>query len=449
MIEIINTIVLKILRRRVAYKYRMGLFFFFLFFILILPACKLKPKDKPLTDTQDLNQFILQVMKTETWYLWYDKISDLDPLQYDDSYKYLEDLKYKELDKWSFLITQQEYDNYFNSGTYYGHGFAYQLIDDSKIFVTYVFVNSPMDRAGVTRGWELLSVNGITISQIISQNLSSEQVFGPNQQGYINHLKMVNLKQDTINFDVAKEEVQQNTVLYKNVYMLDNGKVGYLVFKSFIQPSFGELKEAFSYFESQGINSLVLDMRYNGGGMVSVSQYLASLIGGNTTNGQVYVHLKTNSTKTANDTTYFFTDELHHLNLNQVVYIATKSTASASEAVMNGLNPYMKSVIVGDDTHGKPVGMFSFAHNGFILVPICFKLTNSVGYGDYFDGLKADAYRMDDIYHDWGDTAEICLKESLYYIQNGHFSNSPATKSFHREKDIMQLHGFQKEIGGI
>jgi len=136
------------------------------------------------------------------------------------------------------------------------------------------------------------------------------------------------------------------------------------------------------------------------------------------------------------------------LNINKLVVIATSGTASASEAVINGLKPFMDVKIVGGDTHGKPVGMYSFEHGNYKFVPICFKLTNSEGYGDYFGGLPADAYRTDDLSKDWGNPNEASLKEALYYIENGFFSNQLPVK-LNPYLPKMPLKGLKAEIGAI
>jgi len=424
----------------------------FLYLILILflaSACSLWQQPDEPSDVQRLNEYIYQVLKTEKWYLWEDKIPNLDPDSYEDSYAFLEDLKYSELDKWSYLTTEEEYQNFFNSGTYYGYGFGYKITEQNKMFVSYVFDNSPMANAGIKRGSEILSVNGITIAQMINQNLSSTQIFGPNELDYTSQMNVVTHDKDTVEISVGKEEVVQNTVLYKNVYDVGGIKTGYLVFKTFIHPSVDELTEAFAYFQTQNVRQLILDLRYNGGGLLSVSQYLASLIGGEQTNGKKYITLKNNVSHSDNDTVYYFDLPQHALTVSKVVFITTKGTASASEAVINGLKPYVENVSIGDDTHGKPVGMYSFSFEGYRLIPICFRLENSLGYGGYFDGLAADAYRIDDIQHDWGDTSEVCFNEALFYLKNGRFSDNTVSKTAFQRKEYLPLKGFAREIGGI
>lgn len=428
-------------------KLKYALYILLFLGIIGLSSCNWFDKKDDLTETQDLNKFIFEVMKEQSWYYWYDMVPELEPLDYADSYQYLEELKYQELDGWSYLTTIEEYNAHYVYAVYYGHGFAYKFDESGKMRISFVYANSPIAQLGVQRGWEIIAVNATSVPDIVSQNLLAT-IFGPSQAGYTNHIKIVNLQQDTLEFDVQKTEVSENTVLYKNVYEYAGGKTGYLVFKSFIEPSIAELKTAFTYFQSENINNLVLDLRYNGGGLMSVANYLASAIGGANVTNKVFVKFSHNNTKTGNDFQNLFSTPDVPLNINKLVVIATSSTASASEAVINGLMPFMDVKVVGGNTHGKPVGMYSFEHGNYKLVPICFKLTNSQDYGDYFDGLPADALRADDLSKDWGNKEEASLKEALYYIENGFFSNQLPVKS-NPNLPKMPLKGLKAEIGAI
>ena len=106
------------------------------------------------------------------------------------------------------------------------------------------------------------------------------------------------------------------------------------------------------------------------------------------------------------------------LDLNRVFFITTSETASASELVINSLTSYMDVFLVGSRTHGKPVGMYVFEIEklDLAILPICFKTTNSIGYGDYFDGLPVTIDETDDIDHNWGDPEEAMLKTAMEAI---------------------------------
>lgn len=419
----------------------------FLSILLSFSSCNWFEGEEQISATEDLNNFIYEVMKNQSWYFWYDRVPDLDAASYTDSYEYLEALMYKELDNWSYLTTIEEYNAHYVYAVYYGHGFAYKFDEQSKMRISFVYPNSPMAMKGVERGWEIIAVNNTSVSDILAGNLLGS-IFGPSEAGYTNRFKIVNLQQDTIEFEVEKTEVNEKTVLYKNVYQQSGGKTGYLVFKGFIEPSFEELNQAFTYFASENINNLILDLRYNGGGLMSVANYLAATIGGTKVKDKIFVKYTHNNTKTSKDYEYFFVAPDVLININKLVVIATSGTASASEAVINGLKPYMEVKIVGDNTHGKPVGMYSFEHEGYKVVPICFQIANSEGFGDYFDGLPTDAFRIDDLSRNWGDPEEASLKEALYYLENGIFSAQTPVKSYINLPQ-MPLKSLQAEIGAL
>ncbi|MGH8320808.1 MAG: S41 family peptidase, partial [Gammaproteobacteria bacterium] len=190
-------------------------------------------------------------------------------------------------------------------------------------------------------------------------------------------------------------------------------------FQNFITPSTDELQQAFAQLQSAGANELVIDERYNGGGLLSVAQFLGSLIVGNGDTGQTFATLNFNSQHTDQDQTLAFQNVSNALNLNRVVIITTDATASASELLINALKPYIDVVTVGSTTFGKPVGENGFNFCSNVLYPMTFKMTNAAGYGDYFSGFAPTCPAMDDLNQPLGSSSEASLSTALYYIANG------------------------------
>jgi carboxyl-terminal processing protease len=135
--------------------------------------------------------------------------------------------------------------------------------------------------------------------------------------------------------------------------------------------------------------------------------------------------------------------------LERVFVITSRSSASASEAVINGLRPFMEVITIGDDTHGKPVGMNAREIGAYTLVAIMFKVANANGEADYFEGIRANAKISDNLAADFGDVADNCLQEALHYIQTGRFSGVTARRSFAPADNIIELPGFRAEIGAF
>ena len=109
--------------------------------------------------------------------------------------------------------------------------------------------------------------------------------------------------------------------------------------------------------------------------------------------------------------------------------ISGQGTASASEIIINGLKLLMNTIQVGQTTYGKPNGMYVLQYPEkvkmpeYVFLPICFYSVNSLGQGDYDNGLLPDNYRADLPNTDW-DNDEIvvaCLKK----IANGSFPDLP------------------------
>jgi C-terminal peptidase prc len=344
-------------------------------------------------------------------------------------------------------------NQYFTGGQFVGHGFGMKLDADRNIRVSFVYKDSPMDKQGVTRGYKLTQINGQTVSSLLANNTFSS-AFGEDKAGVKNRFQVEDLSGKIREFTIAKEAVTMNTVLHRSVFQESEKKVGYLVFNTFVEKSVAELNEAFAYFKNQGVSELVLDLRYNGGGSLDVAQHLAGLIGASKASAKEFVELTYNAQKQEFNKPYNFKATTNDLNLSRLFVITTGSSASASEAVINGLKPYMDVITIGDATHGKPVGMnpMEIENSGLVLVPITFKVANADGQAEYFNGIPVNASVSDDLAAQFGDATEDCLEQALYYIKNGSFS--PVIASGRRasasdRNNEIPLQGFRAEIGAF
>jgi hypothetical protein len=186
------------------------------------------------------------------------------------------------------------------------------------------------------------------------------------------------------------------------------------------------LTEAFAALQETGITELVLDLRYNGGGLVDVATHLASLIGGVVTAGQPFAIFTHNDRNTfRNETLRFRTVESPAPTLSRLIVITSRSSASASELVINGLRPFMPVILIGDTTYGKPVGQYLFEFCSKVLAPVSFSLRNAAGEADYFDGFAPTCSAGDAIDRQLGDPEEASLAEALYYAAHDSCSTPP------------------------
>ena len=211
----------------------------------------------------------------EYWYLWNDHMPKVDEEDFASPVELLEVLRYQELDRWSYVTTKQELEAYYEEGTYVGYGFGSAFDTNNNLWITFVFRNSPLAEFGVDRGWRITAINNIAPTP---QNVSS--LLGPNEVGIQNTVTFLSPNQEVVTRTVEKSLVSMNTVLMDTVYSFGGEKVGYFVLKGFITPTISELDEVFSSFQLQGVTELVVDLRYNTGGSISVSNHLASQIAG-------------------------------------------------------------------------------------------------------------------------------------------------------------------------
>ena len=407
---------------------------------ILLFSCE---KEKVYPDYKTTEEFYSLM---ETWYFWIDSIPGVDADEYSDPYDLLESMRYQQKDRWSYITTQEAFDQYYQEGTFVGYGFGFAPDKDGNLRITFVFDDSDLSADGVTRGWIIKEING----EVVDLDSDLTNMLGAEEIGISNHFVLESPEGEVVSRTYSKKLVAMNTVLYRDVIAVSTKKVGYLSFKSFIGPSIAELDEAFNYFNSENIDELIIDLRYNGGGQVDVAMYLTGLFIPDELNEQVFLKYIHNNARKAEDYSYYLEQQANSVRLNKVYFITSKASASASEAIINGLKPYMDVYLVGDDTYGKPVGMYSFFSkiSNLAYVPVTFKILNANDQGDYYNGLPANSYVDDDITKDFGDLNEACLNEALYHTENGSFSSKKSVHEIKRKTEI-EYNSLKDEIGAI
>lgn len=406
------------------------LFFILIIVTIVLVSCK---KEVPPSDTSSLTEQardgLYDLMKD--WYLWYKNLPVIKLTDYKDPYELMDTLKYKPIDRWSFVADYDAFVASMIQGTFVGHGIRVGLDASRKARIVTIYKNSPLytngaGGAGVRRGWIIKSLNGQDLAAVMVSGDAAaySNLFGPSVATRSNTFVFTTPRGNDTTATTTKASFQVNSVMLYDTLTIKNIKTGHLVFDEFIIPSIQELKTAFAFFSAQKVKDLILDMRYNNGGSDSVLIELASYIAGTSKFSTPLVRRTYNDKLAATEnTTSNFRSVLYPLNLSRLVVITTRETASASEDVINGLRPHMTVTTIGDTTHGKPTGMdlFQFAEK-FVFAPVTFKLVNSAGEGDFFNGLPPAKYVPDDITHDFNDKNEFCFKEAIYFLENGTLS---------------------------
>lgn len=388
------------------------------------PPATTTPPPAGQCSVADENQSVLTYLQDE--YYWYKDIpAGLNPASYATPQDLLNAAKAPQ-DRFSFIITVEQYNSIFTQANFVGMGFSQQVAADEKTLeVRYVYDNGAAFDAGMTRGDKIIAIDGtdteVLIAQVKAGTTSWSDIFGGNEAGVSVNITFNKPSGDSITSDFVKNTVDTNTVMATKVLAgLNNRQVGYMVFDQFIGRSANDLNEAFEQLSTANVDELVLDLRYNGGGFVSIANQLSTQIGGSNVDNQVFTALIHNDKHTNRNTSSLFSlgAGIQQLNLDRVVVLTTGGTCSASEMVINALSPFIDVVTVGETTCGKPVGMNTQQICDDMVFAINFETVNGVGQGGYFNGIAAECFAQDNIVADWGSIEDPLLREGLFYINN-------------------------------
>ena len=278
--------------------------------------------------------------------------------------------------------------------------------------VTHILENSDAFSKNIKRGDIFMGVNG----QSLTFNNFNNLLFDDKTSYTLNMAKKINsgfiLNGNDVNL-IKEENFQTNPIQVSKVIQRDGKKIAYLMYTQFSQGFDQELNSIFSEFKNEGVDELILDLRYNAGGLTQTALYLSGMITGQFT-GQIFSQKIWNKKVTdyyesINNTGWMkdlFVSEMddktviNSLNLNRVYIITSGNSASASEMVINGLSPFIKVIQIGQTTYGKNVGglavVYDYIDNtnrtinpdhSYAISPITFSVANSEGFSDYADGL--------------------------------------------------------------
>jgi carboxyl-terminal processing protease len=393
-------------------------------------------------DVPAQNLFVRDVMSDI--YLWYQEIPDVDPVGFDSPAAYLEAIRYRPLDDtFSYVTSRAASEAFFSESQFVGFGFSSTFIAPGELRVTDVMPGSPASEANLSRGDRIVEIDGRSV-EVLHDAGELDGAFGPSEPGRQAELVVVRAN-SPFRARMEKRVVTIPTVSRTQVYSPEGRQVGYLFFRNFVTPSYEALDGAFSDFQARGVRDVVLDLRYNGGGLVGVAQHLASLIGGARTEGQVFAEYFHNDRNASRNRVTRFEQKSHALGLERLIVITTRASASASELVINALKPFIPVFVIGSPTYGKPVGQYQIEFCDKTLAPVSFALRNANGEGDFFGGIPPTCAAPDDLDHQIGDSRESSLREALTVVSTGRCSG-PQTASAQRrvnEPAVMLPNGWQ------
>lgn len=360
-------------------------------------------------------QFVLDFMRA--WYLW----NDLLPAVVDiNAYSSPEELlafltTVQPLDDFSFINSLVADQQFFGEGKFEGFGFGTLFVAADDLRLTRVFVDSPANAAGLARGQRILELNGRTIAAIEAAE-GVGAVFDTSPLSFT--MREPNNNEFTVSITqgiVTIDPVPQSRI----IPVAGTPGVGYMEFAQFISTADPKFDTVFGQFSTVGITDVIIDMRFNGGGLVNTAELLGDYLGGSVAQNLVFSKTLFNADRASNNTQEFFELRANSLGLSRLIIIASQGTASASELVTNSMEPHVEVTIVGDRTFGKPVGQIGVEFCEKVLRPTAFQTVNANDFGDYFGGLPADCTVADDLEIAVGADNDPNVGAALTYLQTG------------------------------
>jgi carboxyl-terminal processing protease len=374
------------------------------------------------------------------WYLYPDTLpASLDPTPYSTVDAYVDALtatartQHKDRN-FTYLTSIKSENAYYDSGSNAGFGVRLSYEAAGRVFVSESFEGAPALAAGVDRGTEILAV-GPSADKL--QNVS-DLITASGAQGVTNALgpstagtsRVLRVNTGGVVSTVTLTKTDYTMAPVSNRYgakiITEGGKqYGYINLRTFISTADPALRDAFNQFRAAGVTDIVVDLRYNGGGLVEIADLMGDLMGANRNATDAFEYMTYRPEKSSNNATHFFTRQPQSIAPTRVAFIGTSGTASASEIVINGMTPYLHAnmALIGTNTFGKPVGQVAIDKSTCDdrLRVIAFGLQNADRQGDYYDGLasKVDASCQagDDLNYPMGDPREASTRSALDFLQ--------------------------------
>ncbi|TPV93421.1 MAG: hypothetical protein B7733_20635 [Myxococcales bacterium FL481] len=382
----------------------------------------------------EVNVWLYDAM--QRYYLWNDRLPDLEQDEiegYESTELLLDDLRYADVDRWSRIREAQVVEDHYQKGRGMSFGHKTMRDEDDRKWITFVNDPSPAWEAGLRRGDEILE-DGYLDEDRLFLGLTVRHPDG-----------------EEVQLELEKEKVSYATVPYEEGFEEEEERHGYLMFRTFVEPAIEALDEVFADYQTLGITKVIVDLRYNGGGLISVARHLGNLLVGLNNEGELSFTYKYNDDRADKDRNHYYETVDHSIGATEVVFIVGPGTASASELVINMVRPYVKTTIVGNTTAGKPVGMHShdFCEEKYKLSPVEFRMINAEGYGDYYEGIEPDCVAEDDVTHELGTREEARIAEALTVLRTGDCSRGAKQRRQVRSRVVHDRDGLDRMPGAL
>ena len=376
------------------------------------------------TASESVRQEMFDYIEDE--YLWYADLPsvDLSNPQYADLRILLEDLRKTPEDRFSSLSNAVSQAQRFQQGVSGTFGFRYTVYSEEPLDIRITSVDDfgTVAAAGIQRGDRILVIDGQSLDAINADDFG--QILSADGSLGVQHTLLIRHPDNSeAEYRITRTEHLLSPIRRQQVFTNPGSgrRVGYVQVEEFIGRTGEQMPQLRAGFANEGLDDLILDLRYNGGGFVSVSRDLASSVYGQGQPTDVYTVLQYNDKNRGNDITFpylQFPDAVS--TLQRIFVLTTSATCSASEEVINGLKPFMEVITIGATTCGKP-----YASTQYSLIPglvnmniLDARSVNANGVGDFYNGLSATCEVQDDPVLPFTDPNESLISAALFYTEN-------------------------------
>jgi C-terminal processing protease CtpA/Prc len=334
----------------------------------------------------------------------------------------------------TFLTSIADESRFFDTGATAAFGIRIRIDTvGRRLFVVDAYEGAPALAAGIDRGAEIIAIgNNAADLRSVDAIIASEgsagisNAFGPSNAGVTRALQLRESNGQRVvtvakaNFDIPPISPRFGV----RVLTEDGQRIGYVNLRTFITPAGPALRDAFARLRAEGVTRVIIDFRYNGGGLVSVAEDMGDLLGDNRQASDVFNITTFRPEKSQFNETRRFVRQPQSIAPLRIAFIGTGETASASELVINGFTPYLgaASGLIGANTFGKPVGQIARdrAECDDRLRIVAFAEQNAARRGNYFNGLASEVVAScaapDDIAAPMGEPREASTRAALDFL---------------------------------
>ena len=370
------------------------------------------------------------------WYLLPETLpATLDPAAYTSVEAYIDALtapaRAQGKDRYfTYLTSIAEEDAYYSSGATAAFGVRLQTDTAARrVSIADAYEGAPALAAGIDRGTEILAIGTtpdtlVPVASLIESGGNAlSNAFGPADAGVVRAFRISDAGGTRV-VSVTKADFSLPPVSPRfgsSVITAEGTRIGYVNLRTFISTAEAPLRAAFDGFRAQGVSQVIVDFRYNGGGLLSQAYVMADLMGQNRAPSDVVNYVTYRTSNSASNQTRLFQPQPQSVAPTRIAFIATGASASASELVINSFIPYLRAdaILVGANTFGKPVGQIAIDRRECDdrLRVMAFATQNAARQGDYFRGLAstvgASCAAADGLARPMGDPEETSTRIAI------------------------------------